>query len=399
MDVTYLFVAIMAGGYIGSRLIFTRFHLAKETQHLFLLGGEYIFLGFLMGPSVLNILSEEVTHQLAPILVVGIGWLGLLLGNQISLRNMKRFPIPMYKLFILENFFFLISFGTLIWLLMYIFPNQMEPLKVSGFWLLLAAMTATSPTTLSLMSRILKIPIRYTMVLRFLCSIEGLIGIILLGFIYGFIHEPILIVGYSVSGLKWLILAIFLGVLGGVFFHLIVRESQSDFESVLVVLGIIIYTGGLAYYLNMSALFVSFIIGIVMANLSHAQEKISQILAATEKPFYIVFLIFAGAIWNFDNWSLIVIAILIFGFRTLTKIVSTWGAARLIKTYKNVFWGLGFGLSSLAGLALAIALEFHLIKPSNSSNWFLGLVIFLVLINQFFAPIIFRQFLPKLRSR
>ena len=399
MNATYLFVAIMASGYIGSRLVFSRLHLAKETQHMFLLGGEYIFLGFILGPSVLNILSEEVTRQLSPILVVGIGWLGLLLGNQISLRNMKRFPASMYKLFVLENFFFLLFLGLFIWLSIYFFPNQMANLKGSGFWLLLAALTATSPTTLSLMSRILKIPLRYTLVLRFLCSIEGLIGIILLGFVYGAIHAPTSLFGFMISGLHWLVIALFLGLLGGIFFHLIVRESDSDYESVLVILGIIIYTGGLAYYLNISALFVSFIIGIVLANLSHAHEKIGQILATTEKPFYIVFLIFAGAIWDFQNWTPILIAILFFGFRTFIKLMSTWSGTKLIKEYKNEFWGMGLGLSSLAGLGLAIALEFYLIKPSGSSNWLLGLVIFLVLINQFCVPIIYKQLLPRLRSR
>ena len=305
----------------------------------------------------------------------------------------------MYKLFILENFLFLLFLGLLIWLSIRFFPDQMGNLAGPGFWILLAAMTATSPTTLSLMSRILRIPIRYTLLLRFLCSIDGLVGIILLGFIYSIIHEPILLFGFSISGLQWLGIALFLGLLGGIFFHLIMRESDSDFESVLVVLGVIIYTGGLAYYLNISTLFVSFIIGIVLANLSQAQEKIGQILATTEKPFYIVFLIFAGALWNYQNWTPILIAVLFFGYRTLTKIVATWGGIKLVKEYNKKFWGLGLGLSSLAGLGLAIALEFYLIKPSDSSSWLLGLLIFLVLINQFFTPIIFKQFLPRLKSK
>ena len=95
MNTTYLFVAILAVGYVGSRLIFTQFKLKKETEHLFLLGGEYILIGFLLGPSVFNVLSNEVIQQFSPVIVVGIGWLGLLLGNQISVRNMRRFPISM----------------------------------------------------------------------------------------------------------------------------------------------------------------------------------------------------------------------------------------------------------------------------------------------------------------
>jgi Kef-type K+ transport system membrane component KefB len=226
-----------------------------------------------------------------------------------------------------------------------------------------------------------------------------LIGVVLLGFIYAIFHEPMSILNFTLTGLQWLVVALFLGILGGLFFHWIVRESGSEFETVLIILGIVVYVGGLAYYLNLSALFVAFIIGIVMANVSPSPERVSQILATTEKPFYIVFLIFAGALWNFQFWILFLIAPVVFGIRVIAKLISTWASLRLNETYQKEYWGTGLGLSSLAGLALAIALEFYLMKPAESSTWLLGMVILLILLNQIGAPIIFRFVLPKLRQR
>ena len=134
----------------------------------------------------------------------------------------------------------------------------------------------------------------------------------------------------------------------------------------MIIIGIVVYIGGLAYYLNLSALFVAFVIGLVMANLSHAPEKVSQILATTEKPFYIVFLIFAGALWNYQYWILFLVAPIFYIIRTFAKFISTWGAVRINKNYRDEYQGIGLGLSSIASLALAMALEFYLLKPEVS---------------------------------
>lgn len=366
---------------------------------MFLLGGEYILIGYLLGPSVFNVLSQENIRQLSPIIVVGIGWLGLLLGNQLCWRNLRRFPAPLYQLLILENLLFILITGCSVWLLFKFTNLFFFNLSNSGFWVLLGIMTATSPTALSLMSHQLKIPMRFTLVLRFLSSIEGLIGVVFLGIFYGLVHEPVLFFGLNLSGIFWFCLALLLGILGGTFFHLIIRESSNNFETVLIIIGLVIYTGGLAYFLNISALFVAFVIGMVMANLSPEQAKVHHILSTTEKPFYIVFLIFAGALWNFSYWYLFILAPVIFVIRILAKLFSTWGSTRVIPHYRNEQWSLGLGLSSLAGLALAIAIEFYLLKPGESAEIFLGLVIFLVLINQLAAPFILRYLLPRLRSK
>ncbi len=399
MNSTYLFAIILAGGYIGSRVIFTRFKLTGETLHLFLLGGEYILIGYLLGPSVFNILNREIIHEFSPVIVVGIGWLGLLLGNQLSIRNLRRFPLSLYQLLTVQNLFFLIISAFFIWGAAKFFPGELKNMGFANLGILIAAMMATSPTVLSLMAHILHIPNRFTFILRFLSSVEGFIGILLLGFIYSMIHEPLLLFNFYLTGIHWFVITLLLAGLGGLFFHLIMRETNSDFETVLIIMGIVIFTGGMSYYLNLSALFVSFVIGFVMANLSNMQVRVNQILASTEKQFYIVFLIFAGALWNFQNWQLLFIAPLFVLFRIAAKFLSTYCATRIIEGYKKEHPAAGLGLSSVAGLALAITLEFYLMRPGQFSGWLLNLMILMVLLNQVAAPVLLRQLLPRLRLK
>ncbi len=398
MTATYLFVVILAAGYVGSRYIFSHIKLAREAQHIFLLGGEYILIGVILGPSVTNVLSPEVISSLTPIIMVGIGWLGLLLGNQLAWRNLRRFSMAMHEFLVLENlFYFILMVPILYWSLHTGLPLSAN-MGSSGFWIILAGLAATSPTAINIISHHLRVPMRFTMLLRFLSALDGVFAIVMLGVIYGLKHESARLGFLVLSGWHWILVPIALGVLGGLFFHFLLHFGKSDSELVLITMGIIIYVGGMAFLLKLSALFVAFIIGVITANYSERHAKLSQILSATEKPFYIVFLIFAGALWQFEYWSVFIFAPLLFLLRIVVKWAGSFVTAKMLPPFRDLPAVHGLGLCSLAGLTLAIALEYNLLSPGSQSEWILGLMIVIVLLNQILSPLILRKLLPALRS-
>ena len=398
MSATYLFVLILAAGYVGSRFIFSRIRVTGKARHLFLMGGEYILIGVILGPSVSNIISREMILQLSPVIMVGIGWLGLLLGNQLAWRNLHRFSAGMHLLLLLENLFFFLLMGLLLWGLCRFFPECRRFAGKREFWLVVAALGATSPTSITILSHQLRLPMRFTLIPRFLSALDGVFAILLIGLVYGLAH-PVSRLGYwPLGGWPWILIAIFLGALGGLFFSVLLKIAHSENEVILVILGIIIYTGGMAFYLQLPALFIALLIGAVVANVSQEHARLSQILSATEKPFYIIFLIFAGALWRLDHWSVFVAAPALFVLRLFGKWAATWLAARLLEMEPRVPAATGLTLVSLAGLALAIALEFALIYPESAADWILGTFLVLVLINQIASPLILNRVLPGLRK-
>ncbi|HHM24398.1 MAG TPA: hypothetical protein ENJ23_05075 [Bacteroidetes bacterium] len=398
MSATYLFVIILSAGYVGSRFIFSRIRVTGKVRHLFLMGGEYILIGVLLGPSVSGIISREMILQLSPVIMVGIGWLGVLLGNQLAWRNLHRFSAEMHLLLLAENLIFFPLMGLLLWPLCWFVPECGRFAAGREFWLIVAALGATSPTSITILSHQLRLPMRFTLMPRFLSALDGVFAILVIGLVYGLTHPVSRVVYWSLGGWPWILIAGMLGILGGLFFSVLLKIARSENETVLAIMGIIIYTGGMALYLQLPALFIALLIGAVAANVSQEHARLSQILSATEKPFYIIFLIFAGALWRLDHWSVFLAAPAIFLLRLIGKWLATLIAARLVRPGSEVPGISGLTLSSLAGLALAIALEFALIFPGPVADWILGTFLVLVLINQIASPLILNQVLPRLRK-
>jgi len=53
-----------------------------------------------------------------------------------------------------------------------------------------------------------------------------------------------------------------------------------------------------AIFFSLSPLFVNMIAGVTAANLPGSKDRVFMAVARQEKPFYIVFLILAGAVWQ-----------------------------------------------------------------------------------------------------
>ncbi len=68
----------------------------------------------------------------------------------------------------------------------------------------------------------------------------------------------------------------------------------------LVVMGAITFSGGLALYLSLSPLLVNLIAGVVVANLARGRARagIRNVLMRGEHSIYILFLILVGACWK-----------------------------------------------------------------------------------------------------
>ncbi|MBK6678729.1 MAG: hypothetical protein IPG53_01275 [Ignavibacteriales bacterium] len=88
-------------------------------------------------------------------------------------------------------------------------------------------------------------------------------------------------------------IAISIGIL---FFIFLGRES--DTRKIFVgILGITMLGSGIAYYLGLSPLFLCFILGILLGNLSRIKEKVIDTIERMISPLSIVLTIYAGIIW------------------------------------------------------------------------------------------------------
>ena len=138
--------------------------------------------------------------------------------------------------------------------------------------------------------------------LFFAASVDGIVGIILLQLIYAGFHpsDALGLLG-DLPVLVWTVLAISVGVLCGIIFVWLTRGRTATEELALFLMGITAFAAGAAIQLQLSPLFVSVIMGAVVANLVPDQKRVLRVMAGWEKPAYVILLILAGALVQFPT--------------------------------------------------------------------------------------------------
>jgi hypothetical protein len=153
-------------------------------------------------------------------------------------------------------------------------------------------------------------------------------------------------------------------------------KSRFNSEEIfLLVIGMVIFTSGIGYYLHVSSIFLNMIVGIVLAQYRRESEKITRILVSGEKPIYVILLIFAGAMWSIPhslNWIIITGFII---FRFIGKYVGGFISTQYIKCAFPIPKSIGTVLTSFGGISLAIAFNFKLFNALEMGNLVLSATI------------------------
>ncbi len=378
MKASQIFALLLAFGYVGARLLLGRVRITGRTRHFILLGGEYIALGALLGPRALGWINEGVVRDLEPVLAIGIGWLGVLYGLQFGRDYLSRFPLGSFA----AAFGFpvgtalLMSFPVAAGL--QLVGHTRGPVGIAAL-ALVAAASCTSPMAIAIMSRGVRRMASVTYLLRIVSALDALPGILVLGLTYAFV-QPVL------PGAPGLLIGIGAPLLLGLFYHRFLGYLSSRDEILLVTIGVISFVGGSAFSTSMSPLFSSFLVGVLLANLPGARMMLLRLLSQTEKPFYIVFLLLAGTRWEFSVPSHWLFGLVYVGIRVLAKLTVPFVAAHFVRDREVFPPELGLGLLGQGGIAVAIALEFDLLFPSEIARAVLSAVVVSIFLHQVLAP-------------
>ncbi len=368
------FIIVSAVAFLGAVLVFPRLDPRNPiVSGLAVSGIPYLLLGMLMGPRIFNLLSEPVLVSLEPLVSLTLGWVGLLFGIHLRWRNLKRFPRN-YVLFTLAQA--LVAFVVILvvsWVLFRFFGVRYGANTLEICLILAALGCTTSPLTIARAMVVNRARGRLTHLIQFVSSMDGLYGIVLAGVVFAFINPSAS--PWINSGASWLILNIVLGLLIGGVFVFLIRSKFDREELTLLVLGLVIFTSGVGFYLRLSPIFLTMIVGTVIAQFPREAEKANRILGAVEKPIYLILLIFAGALWNFNVGLDILIIAGFVAARFLGKYLGGWIAAKNIYCAFPIPVDVGKILLSFGGISLAIALNFKLFATDVGGNLVIGATI------------------------
>jgi len=386
---------------LGARFSFSTLQAPPGPRLVFRTGTHFLFLGFILGPQLLGLLTQEAVQQLFPLLGIGLGWIGFLFGLQLDRRNLRQFP-PVFHLLALGQailvffFFFVIGWFALL--------GSGHAGRIPQFLIMGAAATAciSTPAGIALISTNYQVRGKVRDLLFFVASVDALVGIVALQVVYALFPPVDLGIGLPLlPRLTWVIAAVGLGVICGILFIWLTRPRPGGEEMVLFLLGIAAFASGAALQLQLSPLFVSVTMGAVVANFSPDPQRVFRVLQAWEKPIYVVFLLLAGALLNFSTLWIALWALAYALVRGGGKVLGNLVMIRLLPLQFAIPRRFGLGLIPQSGISLAMAISGVLtyrglkLDGRDATDLLFAVVVLGVILSELTGPFFTRNILQR----
>jgi hypothetical protein len=374
---------------VGSRRAFVSGKLPFAVQTLFT-GTEFILIGLLLGSDFMNVIDDTTLELLRPFVCVILGWVGFLFGLQFDRQTVRNLPSGFVAMSAIEGVVTLAAVLPLAWYLLTKHTNA-TPEVVSVAAVALAASAACSGlTALALVEKRGRPDSRYVMtLLRSTSSLDPTVGVIAAGVgLSLFAIHPFDAVSFPMT-LQWLVISVCLGSVTAWIFVSLSLTRTSQAELTVYLLGIIALAGGVAFALHLSALFVSFVCGLVVANLTHVgsiRGRVMTIVAHGDRFLYLLLLVLAGAYWKLPNIWVVFAALVYVGVRLLGKVTGGYLSSRRLAQHHAVPPLIGLGLVSQGGMGLAIIVELRYVVDQPLVEVVTSVAIMAIIINELLAP-------------
>ena len=393
MKLVFAAILIVVIAFVGSRLSFVHIRLPLGVRNLFLTGIEYLLVGFLLGGAVLDLLDAATLDGLYPFVGMGLSWIGMLFGVQWEFRRLSHIPGRVFGVALVQSMITLVVVAVPFLLLFHNLYARETELLVIGAVTLAAAASGTASSGLTLFSRNTPTPARPLMrLLTNVSNIDDLVGLTAFGLI-----SCLAVLHAGASTYTWIGVSAGLGLTVGLLVVALTTYRLKDDEMLLIVMGAITFSGGLALYLSLSPLLVNLIAGVIVANLARGRARagIRTVLLRGEHSIYIIFLILVGAGWRIESvWLLALVPVYVL-VRTLGKTLGGFVSVRLFLPGSRALSGLGLGLLSHGGMAVAIVVNLHQIHRSEVTDAVISVVLLGIIASELIAPSSTRRLLGR----
>lgn len=361
-------LAILAGGYLLAYLVFDRL----RRRFGYVGGAEYVLLGIFLGPAGSGLLDQDAVRDLAPVASVALGWIGVFLGTRLRVREWINVPMGHFGVGWAEAGTTWGVAAAALWLVLH------HGLGLAGRDALLPALAlaavavAGAPHAIdALAGRTAGRHPQWPLV-RVVSTVDAFLAIVAYGVtmaalhfgdVQGDIRPP--------TATEWVVINVGVGLASGLLFHLFLGPAATGLEHeveeegehgdarlFIALAGAIVIAGGTAFWLGLSPLFTTFLVGVVLGNSAQVHERIVKLLLRVAQPVYLVLLIFAGAAWRPVRDETLWFAFAFVGVRLLARLIGgRVGGTANADPELHAPW-LGRALLTQGGLGVAIALDY-----------------------------------------
>lgn len=375
-------IALAGLVWLGSVYIFSKEKLPTPLRYLFYSGLEFLMVGLVVGPLALNLFPFDKLSLLDPLIHLGLGWVGLLLGLQLRFLDLSRLRTQYVAVTFFQSIFTGLAVGLAAWpFIGRLLPGQ-EHLGLIAVTVLAASAALSSPTVLYLLHKETGFRERVIRLLHLIANLDGVVSVFAVGIAFTIFRPDADFFG----GTLLLLQAVATGTVLGYLFLLFPRKKLGGSEMVVVLLGFVLFTSGAGGMLQVSPLFLSLVTGCFLANTLKKDDPFFSIIINAEKPLYVVMLITAGILFTTPGVIGITIAVIMVIVRFAGKYLFMSYAAPKIVPNLTFPPNVSFALTSQGAMALVVGFAYMSAYPGASADTIFSAIVLSVVINEIAAP-------------
>lgn len=314
----------------------------------------YIISGMLVNSFTTGVVSHEMNRSLHVITELAVGLVALSIGSEISLRKIRTMG---WNIFVVTAFQFVVTF-SLVTLALRVFR-----LPLPYAMLLAVTACATAPALIVAEVHHLRAYGKFVDYLFGTVVAIDAMCVIIFGITFNLVTNYLDVsAGNTMAAFDsiWEIaLSVVLGLAGGIAIHALTIRRKNENEIIIVTLGVIFITTGMALVYHLSPLIMNIVTGSVIANLSVRNHRLFVLFERFTPPIYGLFFVIAGIEINpgvFLNLSIMALALVYLSSRFAGKYAGTWAGCKAVGAEPEIRDNLGLCMLSQSGVALGFVL-------------------------------------------
>jgi Kef-type K+ transport system membrane component KefB len=319
----------------------------------------FMLVGVIFGPSVLDLVHEDLRSDLSFVTEVALAFVALSIGLELRLSTLRRQGSAILVVILVESMLaFLVVLGGV-----YLVTRDLPLALIFG-----AIAPASAPAGTVAVIQEYRASGSLTRALYSVVGFDDGLAIIIFGFAsaaaggilsmqIGGDHGGFLAL---VQGpILEIVLSILTGFVAAYIYSLLAKRLSSPRDVLILTFAIVLITTGLAAAFHMSLILTNMVLGMVVVNsqpgdlIRRIREQISEVLPL----LFVLFFVLAGANLHLGALpSLGLVGVVYFAGRVIGLVGGSWIGGTVGKAEMKIRKYLGMGILSQAGVAIGLAL-------------------------------------------
>lgn len=352
----------------------------------------YIVAGLLLGPSFIDLVSNEGLNSLGFITDIALAAIAFSIGNEFLLSDMKKVGNKIFLLTIAE----VIGALVIVFMTMYFIFNQSFE-----FSIVIASMSAaTAPAGIVMVIRELRADGPLVKTILPVVALDDALGIM--------VFSVALSIAKMTSGLADFTLiqivsdplieifgSLLLGFLLGLGLTYLANKAKGRDELLKISLAFILAAVGAANFFNMSPLLTAMMMGGTLVNLMHNSKRVFDNINSFTPPINLLFFTLAGM--SLDLKILASVGMLGVGYilaRAIGKMLGAGVGAKALGESETIQKYLGLSLLTQGGISIGLSVIVRNELPQFSQS-IVTVILFSVLVFEILGPILAKIAITK----